>query len=123
MKPYGIEVVTMHVQLDFPPEPCSLKDQTRALLAEQPAAGGELLNRGDWITRPLWERWGDQLADEGMTCEEFCHIATGYQNEMRLWVVGERTWEHAIGGLIGRVKRRVRSRPDIESEVVVMQRI
>jgi len=111
------------VQLISPPELCLLKDQTRALLAEQPLAGRELLARGDWIAKPLWQLWGDQLLDAGMSSEQFRRIAVGYENKMRLWLVGERTWEHAIGGFIGRVNRRVRSRPAIESEVGAMQHV
>lgn len=121
MKQYGIEVVI--VQLFSPPEPRTLKDQTRALLAEQPAAGRELLARGAWIAGPLWQLWGGELADAGMTCEQLRRISADYENEMRLWLVGERTWEHAIGGLIGRVRRRVRSKSDSESEVNAMQHV
>lgn len=111
------------MQLFPPPEPRSLKDQTRALLAEQPASGRELLACGEWIAGPLWQLWGAQLAEAGMTCEQLRRIASGYENEMRLWLVGERTWEHAIGGFVGRVNRRVYSRPTTESEVSAMQHV
>jgi hypothetical protein len=113
----------MSMELLFPVEPRSLKDQTRALLAEQPSAGREILARGDWIASPLWQLWGDQLAAAGVTCEQLRRIASGYENEMRLWLIGERTWEHAITGFIGRVNRRVRTRSISGSEVSIMQHV
>ena len=58
-----------------------------------------------------------------MTCEQFRRIAASYENEMRLCLVGERIWEHAIDGFIGRVNRRVRSQTEIESEVGAMQHV
>ena len=95
------------MQLFSPEEPQSLKDQTRTLLEQSAAAGFSLLEAGDWIVTPLWQVWGVQLARSGMTPEQFRQIVVDYRNEMRLWLVGERTWEHAIGGLSGRVNRRV----------------
>ena len=111
------------MQLVSPPEPRSLKDQMRALLAEQPATGREMLARGDWIAGPLWQIWGDRLLEAGMSPEQLRCVSAGYENEMRLWLVGERTWEHAIGGFIGRVKRRVSPRTTSESEVNAMQHV
>ncbi|HVX30799.1 MAG TPA: hypothetical protein VHA53_09995 [Nitrolancea sp.] len=111
------------MQISAPPEPRALKEQTRALLAEQPAAGHALLARGEWIAEPLWQLWGRQLIDAGMSCEQLRRVAAGYENEMRLWLVGERTWEHAIDGFIGRVNRRVRTRTVTESEASAMQHV
>jgi hypothetical protein len=109
MRPHGIKVE--QVQLFSPEEPRALKDQTRTLLEQSAAAGFDLLEAGNWIAAPLWQLWGDQLMLRGMAPEQFRQIVVDYRNEMRLWLVGERTWEHAIGGLIGRVNRRVSVSP------------
>ncbi len=37
----------------------------------------------------------------------FQEIARGYAGELRLWVVGERPWDHCAAGLAGRVWRRL----------------
>ena len=42
-----------------------------------------------------------------MDRERFGQIVAGYGNELRLWVAGERPWQHAISGLAGRVERRL----------------
>ena len=42
-----------------------------------------------------------------MDREQFGQIVTGYGNELRLWVVGERPWAHYVSGLAGRVERRL----------------
>jgi hypothetical protein len=104
-RPHGIKVE--QVQLFSPEEPRALKEQTRTLLEQSAAAGFDLLEAGDWIAEPLWQLWGDQLMLRGMAPEQFRKTVVDYRNEMRLWLVGERTWEHAIGGLIGRINRRV----------------
>ena len=100
-----------------------MKDQTRTLLEQAPAAGFDLLEAGEWIAAPLWRLWGDQLAARGMDRDQFQQIMVDYRNEMRLWLVGERTWEHAIAGLIGRVERRVTTTPFVRNEVKAMQHV
>src|SRR3712207_8978264 len=42
----------------------------------------------------LWEDWGDLLEPAGMPYERFVEISRGYADELRLWVVGERPWDH-----------------------------
>ena len=44
-----------------------------------------------------------------MDREWFDQIVAGYGNELRLWVVGERPWQHFISALAGRVERRLSS--------------
>ncbi|MDQ3794089.1 MAG: hypothetical protein M3316_00160, partial [Actinomycetota bacterium] len=34
-------------------------------------------------------------------------ISRDYSDELRLWVVGERPWDHCAAGLAGRVRRRL----------------
>jgi hypothetical protein len=46
-----------------------------------------------------------------MDRERFGQIVAGYGNELRLWVAGERPWQHYISGLAGRVERRLSLSP------------
>lgn len=91
----------------LPVEPRALKSMARALLDQAPETGLPLVVAGEWIADPLWESWGDALRQRGMDRERFGQIVTGHGNELRLWVVGERPWEHYISGLAGRVERRL----------------
>jgi hypothetical protein len=93
--------------LPLPDEPHSLKAVVRTLLEQAPDEGLPLVLAGEWIAEPLWEHWGEILVPRGMDREHFGEIVAGYANELRLWVVGERPWEQAAGGLAGRVSRRL----------------
>lgn len=102
------------LKLTIPDEPLALKALTRTLLEQAPDQGLPLVLEGAWIADPLWAAWGSELARSGMSRERFGDIVTGYTNEMRLWVVGERPWTQAAGGLAGRVTRRVARYPRAE---------
>jgi hypothetical protein len=93
--------------LPLPEEPRALKSMARTLLDQAPEAGLPLVVAGEWIGDPLWESWGDVLEERGMEREQFGQIVAGYGNELRLWVAGERPWQHFISGLAGRVERRL----------------
>jgi hypothetical protein len=93
--------------LPLPDEPQALKALTRTLLEQAPDEGLPLVLAGDWMADPLWERWGETLERGGIDRAQFGEIVAGYANELRLWVVGERPWEQAASGLIGRVARRL----------------
>ena len=93
--------------LTLPEEPRALQSLARTLLDQAPESGLPLVATGEWIADPLWESWGDALQERGMGREQFGQIVAGYGNELRLWVVGERPWEHYISGLAGRVERRL----------------
>jgi hypothetical protein len=93
--------------LTLPEEPRALKSMARTLLDQAPETGLPLVLAGEWVADPLWESWGDLLRDRGMDREQFRLIVSGYGNELRLWVVGERPWTQAISGLAGRVARRL----------------
>src|ERR671912_130782 len=97
--------------LTLPEEPRALRSIARALLDQAPETGLPLVVRGEWVADPLWECWGDLLRERGMDREQFSHIVTGYGNELRLWVVGERPWQQYISGLAGRVERRLPHSP------------
>jgi hypothetical protein len=91
----------------LPDEPKALKALARTLLEQAPDEGLPLVLAGDWIADPLWERWSESLERRGMDRAQFGEVVAGYANELRLWVVGERPWEQAASGLIGRVARRL----------------
>jgi hypothetical protein len=101
-------------KLLLPREPAELKADTRALLEESPEEGSRLIGDAVFVAEPLWEEWGETLEAAGMDYERFLAISRGYAGELRLWVVGERPWEHCAAGLAGRVVRRLPA-PDAES--------
>ena len=94
-------------RLSLPEEPTQLRVETRALLEESPEEGARVVNDATFVADPLWEEWGEGLERAGMGYERFLSIARGYAGELRLWVVGERPWDHCVVGLAGRVWRRL----------------
>lgn len=100
----------MRRSLPMPHEPLAVRADTRALLEENPEDGMKIINDARFVADPLWEEWGDELEEAGMAYDAFLSIARSYAGELRLWVVGERIWEHCAAGLAGRVTRRL---PDV----------
>ena len=88
-------------------EPVELRAETRALLEESPEEGSRLIGEAAFVADLLWENWGDFLKPAGMPYDRFLQISRGYADELRLWVVGERPWDHCAAGLAGRVQRRL----------------
>ncbi len=88
-------------------EPDELRAETRALLEESPEEGSRLISEAAFVADLLWEDWGDLLEPAGMPYDRFLQISRGYADELRLWVVGERPWDHCAAGLAGRVQRRL----------------
>ena len=100
-------------KLSIPPEPVELRARTRALLEDSPEEGARVVHDARFVADPLWDGWGGKLRDAGVDYERFLGISRGYAGELRLWVVGERPWEHCAAGLAGRVLRRLpRHSPD-----------
>jgi hypothetical protein len=93
--------------LPLPEEPSGLRAETRALLEESPEEGTRIVEDAAFVTALFWEEWGERLEGAGMGYERFLAVTRGYAGELRLWVVGERTWEHCVTGLAGRVRRRL----------------
>jgi len=91
----------------LPPEPSEARAETRALLEESPEGGTRTIHDARFVAEPLWQEWGGRLEGAGMGYERFLGISRGYAGELRLWVVGERPWEHCVAGLAGRVTRRL----------------
>ena len=96
--------------LPLPPEPAGLRAETRAILEDSPEEGTRTIHDARFVADPLWQEWEERLEEAGMGYERFLGIARGYAVELRLWVVGERPWEHCAAGLAGRVKRRLPER-------------
>jgi hypothetical protein len=88
-------------------EPRELRAETRTLLEDSPEEGLRLVNTGYPLADLLWEEWGAELEAAGMDRERFVQTTRGYAGEIRLWVMGERPWDHCIAGLTGRVRRRL----------------
>ncbi len=96
--------------LPVPEEPRYLKSETRALLEESPEEGNRVIEDASFVSDLLWKEWGDDLEDSGMGRDRFVEISRGYAGELRLWVVGERPWDHCAAGLAGRLLRRLPAR-------------
>ncbi len=94
-------------KLVLPDEPTQLRAETRALIEDSPEEGLRLVSAGYPLADFLWKEWGAKLEGIGMDREKLLQITRGYAGEIRLWVMGERPWEHCISGLSGRVLRRL----------------
>lgn len=97
-----------------------MRSLARTLLEQAPETGLPLVLAGDWIADPLWSQWGATLTRQGMDRAQFGEIVAGYANELRLWIAGERPWEHAVSGLAGRVTRRLRPSPNAAVAVTLV---
>ena len=98
------------MSLPVPDEPEDLKSETRALLEESPEDGGRVVEDATFVADLLWEEWRVDLEGAGMAHDRFLEISRGYAAEFRLWVVGERPWNHCAAGLAGRALRRLPAR-------------
>ena len=96
--------------LPLPEEPTDLKAETRALLEESPEEGSRVIEDATFVSDLLWEAWEADLEEAGMAHERFVEISRSYAGELRLWVVGERPWDHCAAGLAGRLWRRLPDR-------------
>jgi hypothetical protein len=96
--------------LPLPDEPTDVKTETRALLEESPEEGSRVIEDATFVSDLLWEEWGTGLEDAGMGYDRFVEISRGYAGEFRLWVVGERPWNHCAAGLAGRSLCRLPAR-------------
>ena len=94
----------------MPDEPTETKAETRALLEDSPEEGGRVIADAAFVSDLLWEQWGADLEGAGMGYGRFLEISRGYAGEFRIWVVGERPWDHCASGLAGRLLRRLPAR-------------
>ena len=95
------------MSLPVPDEPKDVKAEARALLEESPEEGGRVVEGATFVADLLWEEWGEDLKGAGMDHDGFLEISRGYAAEFRLWVIGERPWNHCAAGLAGRSLRRL----------------
>jgi hypothetical protein len=100
----------IRAELALPDEPNETRAGTRALLEDSPEEGTRLVEAGHPLAGLLWEEWGAELEVAGMDRERFLQITRGYAGEIRLWIMGERPWDHCVAGLAGRVQRRLPGR-------------
>ena len=98
------------MSLPVPDEPEDLKSETRALLEKSPEEGSRVVEDATFVADLLWEEWRVDLEEAGMDHDRFLEISRGYAAEFRLWVVGERPWNHCAAGLAGRALRRLPAR-------------
>ena len=94
-------------RLSVPDEPIEIKARTRTLLEVSPEEGSRVIADAAFVSDLFWEEWRSDLEGAGMGYERFLEISQSYAGELRLWVVGERTWDHCAAGLAGRLLRRL----------------
>ena len=88
--------------LPFSDEPAELRDRLRALAAVAPVqARSRLAQEVAAIAAGELRLLGDSTA--AIDVDAICR---GYQRELWLWLVGERTWAQCANGLRGRLRRR-----------------
>lgn len=93
-------------ELGVAAEPVQLRAEYRRLALESPAGWRSMTADGSWVADALWPRWGPVLVDTNVSREKLAAVARGYQLELWLWLMGERTWAQAASGLAGRIQRR-----------------
>ena len=62
-----------------------------------------------FVADSLWDEWGNDIEGSSIDNNRFIEIARGYSGDLRLWIVGERPWDHCVASLAGRVLRRLPS--------------
>lgn len=83
-------------------EPVGLRSR---LATETEAVRAEIAS-GGLLAGPVWKAWGTALAGAGVDRATLTAILRGYDYEVWLWAVGERTWAQCVAGLAGRLRRR-----------------
>ncbi len=97
-------------RLSVPDEPIEIKARTRTLLEASPEEGSRVIADAAFVSDLLWGEWRADLEGAGMGYDRFLKISRSYAGELRLWVVGERPWDHCAAGLAGRLLRRLPAR-------------
>ena len=92
------------LNLHLPDEPTVLADQW----LDDVVCGQTLesvLDGESGLTAWLWFRWRS-LGAAGLTQEDFAGIVRDSRRELWLWLAGERPWDQACAGILGRIERR-----------------
>ncbi len=111
------------IKLAPPDEPLESRAEARALLEEDPEEGMRLVRAGYPLADLLWKEWGEELKEACMDRERYGQIVRSYSDELRLWVMGERIWEHCVAGLAGRLRRRVPRRSGSNEPTLVCSEV
>jgi len=85
-------------------EPVELRDRVRALAAIAPAQARRVLVAEVARLAGFEVRAGLGTPAAGLDVARVCR---GYERELWLWLVGERTWAQCASGLGGRLLRRL----------------
>lgn len=105
-EPAGTDDRSLSAVLVIPPEPADLGAAIRTAVlggADWQQAFGPGLGVGE----ALWEHWGPVLGPAGLDRQAFDSHVRAYRRELWFWVLGDRLWEQAVGGLAGRLIRRL----------------
>lgn len=86
--------------------PDALLHRVRGRILDQPGSWPTLAADGHWLADWLWPQWAGPLETAGASRELVASVVAGYRQELWLWLMGERTWEHTLTGLAGRIRRR-----------------
>ena len=92
-------------KLHLPDEPEALADEWLEDVANGRDLESVLLGESG-LSAWLWRRW-KTVSTQGFTEEDLAEVVRGSQREVWLWMAGERTWEQACAGLLGRIERRL----------------
>jgi len=87
-------------------EPVELRDHLRAFAAVAPQRTRVQLSAEVAIVVAEAVKSSVMAVGTTIDVESVC---AGYERELWLWLVGERTWEHCLSGLLGRLQRRTGS--------------
>jgi hypothetical protein len=95
-----------HTGLPEIPVPEALWRSARDRIRDQPRSWPVDAADGHWLSDWLWAQWAVPLAACGVTPELLAATVVGYRQELWLWLMGQRTWQHIVSSLAGLVLRR-----------------
>lgn len=84
----------------------TLQQEVRTQILDHPDTWPDMAGDGRWLTDQLWPHWAATLEPHDVTNDHLAQVVAGYRRELWLWIVGERTWEHTLTALAGRLWRR-----------------
>ena len=97
----------MEIGVNLPTEePVELRDRLRVLAAAAPDQVRFTLV--DEVAHLATSRVGHSFVDRGTELDVNA-VCKGYERELWLWLVGERTWAQCASGLEGRFSRRLKA--------------
>lgn len=97
-------------RLELPDEPEDLREGLHTALLDGKdwrAGFSDDICIGVW----LWREWQPTLEPLGMSRDDFVELVTSHHRELWLWLSGDRPWSQYVGGLAGRIARRLPAPP------------